>query len=81
MKKFTVNQLALLGSIFWNDEDNLAEFIEGAKRIKQFVDLGDPYDIALILEFLGQIFKPEGALSDPKTLERYVEKVVYWLEK
>lgn len=81
MKKFTVNQLALLGSIFWNDEDNLAEFIECAKRIKQFVDLGDPYDVALILEFLGEIFKPKGALADDKTLEYYVTKVVNWLEK
>ena len=79
MKKFTPLQVALIGSIVMNDEANLPEFIEAAKRVEQLHELGDPYDVALALSFLGEVFKPTGALADDKNLQKLVEKLVYWL--
>ena len=80
--KFTVKQLALLGSIFWNDKDNFAEFEIVAQAIKDFIDLGDPYDIELLMTFIKSALpeKPKGALAKEETLKHFVGKCEYWFK-
>lgn len=80
--KFTVKQLALIGSIFWNDRTNFAEFENVAKAIKDFIDLGDPYDVDLLIKFIGAAL-PEplkGALSKEENLKYFVTKCAYWFK-
>ena len=80
--KFTVKQLALLGSIFWNDRDNFKEFEIVAQTVKDFIDLGDPYDMELLLIFISAALpeKPKGALSKEENLKYFVGKCEYWVK-
>ena len=80
--KFTVKQLALLGSIFWNDQDNFKEFEIVAQAVKDFIDLGDPYDIKLLITFINTALpeKPKGALSKEDVLTYFVGKCDYWFK-
>lgn len=80
--KFTVKQLALLGSIFWDDRDNFEEFEIVAQAIKDFIDLGDRYDIELLMTFIKSALpeKPKGALAKEETLKHFVGKCEYWFK-
>ena len=80
--KFTVKQLALLGSIFWDDRDNFEEFEIVAQAAKDFIELGDPYDIELLMIFIKSALpeKPKGALAKEETLKHFVGKCEYWFK-
>lgn len=76
---FTPSQLGLMGSYYFEDSDNFQEYVFLADGIADFISLGDPYDTELLIKFAEEILpKPEGKLSEAKTLQYFVSKCEFW---
>ena len=80
--KFTVKQLALLGTLYFKDPANFAGYEFIATAVKMFIELGDPYDLDLLSEFV-QAASPEpfrGTLADKETFNYFLRKCAYWFD-
>ena len=79
--KFTANQLALAGQIYFlrNGKDfTFDEIAEITNAVYDLVGLGDPVDLELALEFIGFALKGNPILKDVEATKLIVGKAIYW---
>jgi len=77
--KFTPAQLGLLAAYFFERPDLQLNYTKIVKAVYDFVALGDPYDLNLVLEFV----KGAGVAGDVKDedVKYLVQKAIFWAEK
>ena len=89
--KFTPGQLGVLGSIFFNDLDAAEVYSKVAQAIKAFIAVGDPYDEALVVEFVQEVLPTldpnkiskmsnELETGKPQTTIYFSNKCMLWFE-
>ena len=81
---FTANQIALLGRYFYDDDAKFdPEYRKVCQAVYDFVGLGDPYDEALVMNFVKSIMSgiTSPILKEEKNLTYLVGKSIYWAEQ
>ena len=77
--KFTSLQLGFLAKNFFKEEKlTIQQWADIANVVKEFISLGDPYDIPLVQSAVEFVLKD--SLPTEKSLAYFIGKVVYWEE-